>query len=235
MHTVTRWRYLAAFAALIVLCGLGHEFAHHVTGAVFCGAFGTKTFNSFSLAEACANRPLAFVLSAWAGPIFTYGLMWLGWHRLVSGDAGQRRLGLMLIFANFPINRLLFAMMGWNDEQFVTRRVIGDSTLAFWLTNIAIWVMVLPPLVAAWRALPHANRLRIYVVLFIAPFMFVLAFGGVMEELLLNRLGFLAQGVFGIPALLLVTELIALAAWYAWRPAAARYGPQPIAPAGAGT
>lgn len=221
-------RYLAAFAALIVLCGLGHEFVHHATGALLCGAFGSKTFNSFELAAACANRPLAFVVSTWAGPVFTFALMWLGWHRLASGDAGQRRLGLVLIFANFPINRLLFALLGWNDEQYVTRTVIGDSTLAFWLTNLAVWVMALPPLVAAWRAMAGRRRLARYLALLLLPFVFVLVFGIVMEDWLLLRQRVLAQSVFGIPALLVVSELIALAAWYRWRPAAAAHGPAPL-------
>ena len=44
------WRYLVAFAALTILCGTSHEFAHHFAGALVCGEFGSKTFNSFPLA-----------------------------------------------------------------------------------------------------------------------------------------------------------------------------------------
>jgi hypothetical protein len=210
-------RYLIAFVALILLCGLGHEFAHHVVGALFCGAVGDKTFNSFTLASDCANRPLAFVLSTWAGPLFTFALMWIGWRRLRSPDAGTRQLGLALIFANFPLNRLLFALLGGNDEQYVTRVVIGDSMLAFWLTNLAIWVMVLPPLAAAWRALDRHHRLRSYATLLVLPLLFVMLFGVTVEDVLLLQYGVLAERVWGIPWLLIVTEVAALVTWYMYR------------------
>ena len=210
-------RYLVAFAALILLCGLGHEFAHHVTAAAVCGHFGYKTFNSFDLAAQCGNRPLAFVLSNWAGPLFTYALMWLGWHRLDSANPGTRRLGLALIFANFPVNRLFFAMLGWNDEQFVTRTVIGEGHLAFWLTNLAIWVMAVPPLVAAWRALPPRRRFWWFTGFFLLPFAFVLGFGMVMENWLLLDKKFLADTVLGIPLLLVLTEAFCLATYFGLR------------------
>lgn len=231
MRIVISPRYLLAFAALVILCGLGHEFVHHIVGAMVCGEFGTKTFNSFHLAAQCANRPLAFVLSSWAGPLFTFGLMWLGWHRLHSADAGTRQLGFALIFANFPVNRLLFALMGWNDEQFVTRTVIGDGSLAFWLTNLAIWVMALPPLFAAWRALARERRLAWFAGFFLLPFVFVLIFAVVMEDWLLLKQRFLADGFFGIPLLLVLTEIVCLAIYLAYRRDIAGERPRPIAQA----
>lgn len=206
-------RYLVAFAALIVLCGLGHEFAHHVTAAAFCGHFGYKTFNSFDLAAQCTHRPQALVFANWAGPLFTYALMWLGWHRLDSANPGTRRLGLALIFANFPVNRLFFALLGWNDEQYVTRTVIGEGHLAFWLTNLAIWVLAVPPLVAAFRALPARRRLGWFTGLFLLPFAFVMVFGMVMENWLLLDKKFLADTVLGIPLLLVLTEALCLATY----------------------
>jgi hypothetical protein len=217
MHIAITPRFLLAFAALIVLCGLGHEFVHHVTGAAVCGAFGYKTFNSFTLAASCADRPFATVLSTWAGPLFTYGLMWLGWHRLESPYAAVRQGGLALIFANFPVNRLFFALLGWNDEQYITRLVIGEDSIAYWLTNLAIWVLALPPLFAAWRALAKPKRFWWFTGLFLLPFAFVLVFGVVMETWLLLQLHFLAETVYGIPMLLVLTELVCLVVYLGLR------------------
>lgn len=221
MRIVITRQSLFAFAALILLCGLGHEFVHHATAALLCQSFGEATFNSFRLAADCANRPLAFVVSTWAGPLFTFALMWFGWHRLRADAPGTRQLGLALIFANFPLNRLLFALLGGNDEMYVTRVVIGNSTTAYLLTNLAIWVMVLPPLVAAWRALAPRHRPRWFAGLFVLPFVFVLLFGVTVEEVLLLRFGVLAERIFGIPALMLLVALLALAAWIRWRSAIA--------------
>jgi hypothetical protein len=50
--------YVIAFLALTILCGTSHEFVHHFVGAAFCGCFGYKTFNSFTLCSSCAGQPL---------------------------------------------------------------------------------------------------------------------------------------------------------------------------------
>jgi hypothetical protein len=130
--------YVVAFLALTILCGTSHEFVHHFIGAAFCGCFGYKTFNSFTLCPSCAGNRLAFMAATWAGPLFTYGLMWLGVYRLFQPSSASRQLGFALIFANFPINRIGFALIGWNDEQYVTNKIFGHTTLGFWLTNLAI-------------------------------------------------------------------------------------------------
>ncbi len=126
MHRSTKIRlstpYTVAFFALTILCGTSHEFAHHFVGAAFCGCFGFKTFNSFDLCPSCAGNQLAFIAATWAGPLLTYGLMWLGVYRLFRPSLAARQLGLALIFANFPINRIGFALIDWNDEQYVTNR-----------------------------------------------------------------------------------------------------------------
>lgn len=88
---------------------------HHFTGAAVCGAFGTKTFNSFELAPGCETRP-GQLLAAAAGPLFTFALMGLGAFWLSGGDERRRRLGFALVFANFPVNRMGFVLFGWNDE-----------------------------------------------------------------------------------------------------------------------
>src|SRR5947199_8810580 len=112
--------FVIAFFALTLLCGTSHEFVHHFVGAAFCGCFGFKTFNSFDLRSSCAGNRLAFVAATWAGPLFTYGLMWLGVYRLSNSSGAAGQLGFALIFANFPINRIGFAFIAWNEHQYLT-------------------------------------------------------------------------------------------------------------------
>jgi hypothetical protein len=133
LHLRLTWRYVSAFAALTILCGTSHEFVHHFAGAAICGGFGVKTFNSFDLAPGCDANPLSVWATA-AGPLFTFALMWWGLHLLGRADERRRHLGFALIFANFPVNRMAFALAGWNDEQWVARHALGPSRLAFWVT-----------------------------------------------------------------------------------------------------
>jgi len=203
--------YVIAFLALTILCVTSHEFVHHFVGAAFCGCFGYKTFNSFELCSSCAGNRLAFIAATWAGPLFTYGLMWLGVYRLSKPSTAARQLGFALIFANFPINRIGFALIGWNDEQYVTNKIFGHSPLGFWLTNLAIWILAIPPLLFAYRAITNRHRVLWFIGFFVLPFVFVFVFAGMFLEqwLLLDR-KFLAVPIIGIPYLILLVEVLSI-------------------------
>ena len=203
--------YVIAFLALTILCGTSHEFVHHFVGAASCGCFGYKTFNSFELCSSCAGNRLAFIAATWAGPLFTYGLMWLGVYRLSKPSTAARQLGFALIFANFPINRIGFALIGWNDEQYVTNKIFGHSPLGFWLTNLAIWILAIPPLLFAYRAITNRHRVLWFIGFFVLPFVFVFVFAGMFLEqwLLLDR-KFLAVPIIGIPYLVLLVEVLSI-------------------------
>lgn len=203
--------YIIAFLALTILCGTSHEFVHHFVGAAFCGCFGYKTSNSFTLCPSCAGNRLAFIAATWAGPLFTCGLMWLGVYRLFQPSSASRQLGFPLIFANFPINRIGFALIGWNDEQYVTNKIFGHTTLGFWLTNLAIWLFAIPPLVFAYRAIANRHRVLWFVGFFVLPFVFVFVFAGMfLEQWLLLDHKFLATPIIGIPYLILLVEILSI-------------------------
>ena len=209
-------RYLIAFAALTILCGTSHEFAHHFTGAAMCGAFGTKTFNSFELAPGCGLT--AEVVATCAGPIFTFGLMWWGVALLRREDLLERRLGLAIIFANFPINRLFFVLIQSNDEDYVRRLLFPDSVVAHWITVALVWLIAVPPLVFAYRALANKPRWLWFMGLFILPFVFVIVFAGLfLEQYLLLDHRILASPVLGVPWLIIVVEMASLALYVTFR------------------
>ena len=227
------WQYLVAFAALTILCGTSHEFVHHFAGAAICGEFGYKTFNSFKLAPGCAANPWRLWATV-AGPLFTFALMWWGMALLRGADEGRRRLGFALVFANFPVNRLLYVLLGANDEQWVARQLAGRSAVAFWLTVLLVWAVALPPLVAAARALQNRPRALWVAGFFVLPFAFVVLFAGLFLEsyLLLGR-RVLAAPVLGVPYLIFLVEILSLATYYAFRKhltgeAAVRQAPRPV-------
>jgi hypothetical protein len=211
------WRYLAAFLFLTILCGTSHEFVHHFAGRLVCGCWGYKTFNSFELCASCATNPYQFWPTV-AGPAFTFGLMWVGLYQLRKADEKNRQLGFALIFANFPINRMFFALIGYNDEQWVARYLYGDSQWAFWITNVVIWAVAVPPLLHAYRAIKNRRRVLWFLGFFVLPFVFVILFAGMfLEDFLLLNEKFLATTVIGIPYLILLVEIVCLAGFYAYR------------------
>jgi hypothetical protein len=223
------WRYILAFAALTILCGTSHEFVHHFAGAAICGGFGVKTFNSFELAPGCDANPLSPWATA-AGPLFTFALMWWGLHLLGRADERRRHLGFALIFANFPVNRMAFALAGWNDEQWVARHALGPSRLAFWVAALLVWVACVPPLVAAYRAIGNRRRPLWFAGFFLLPFAFVVAFaGGFLERYLLLDRRLLATPVLGVPSLIVLVEVLSLALYRGLRPHLTAAGARPRA------
>lgn len=202
--------YILAFLLLTMLCGLSHEMVHHVAGAAICGCWGYKTFNSFTLCETCAGADLGYWATI-AGPAFTFALMWLGWYQLSKPENKNKQLGFALIFANFPVNRMLFVFMGINDEQWVARHLFGDSRLAFWSTVAIVLVFTIPPVVAAYRAITNRFKVLWFAGFYILPFVFVVLFAGLfLEEYLLLKSNVLADTLWGIPYLLLLVEFICL-------------------------
>ncbi len=211
-------RYIAAFLFLTMLCGTSHEFVHHFTAAAICGCFGYKTFNSFEICQGCENAHPMYYWATLAGPLFTYALMWVGMFQLRKQDHKNKLLGFALIFANFPINRIAFALMGWNDEQWVAR-LIYPSQSGFWITNLLIWACTLPPLYWAYKSLANDKwRLITFLGFLILPFVFVIVFAGFfLEEWLLLKLNFLITTVWGIPYLIMLCELICLAGYFKFK------------------
>jgi hypothetical protein len=157
-------------------------------------------------------------LATVAGPVFTFALMWIGLFQLRKPDDKNRQLGFVLIFANFPVNRIFFSLLGYNDEQWVARHLFGDSRSAFWITNFLIWLIAIPPLVYAYRSIRNRGRLLWFLGFFVLPFVFVILFAGVLlENYLLLKQRFLASTVIGIPYLILLVELLSLAGFYTFR------------------
>lgn len=206
-------RYILAFLLLTMLCGLTHEMVHHLAGAAICGCWGFKTFNSFVLCATCEGNPYGLIATA-AGPIVTFALMWYGWYQLKKPDNRNKQLGFALIFANFPINRILFAFMGFNDEQFIASTMYGDSKIAFWATIFIILFFTAPPLMEAYRSIKNRFKWLWFLGFFILPFVFVYLFAGLfLEEYVLLKSRFLADTLFGIPYLLWLTEVLCLAGY----------------------
>lgn len=194
-------RWLLALALAMLAAHEAHEIVHTWTGRALCGAWGTRDFNVWSLAPGCRTWIPTLV-----GPVFSWLLMWVGAALTTSRREPRRWVGLALIFAANPLGRLLPAFQGGGDEGVVARALVGPAgPWARILVIAAVALLVVPPLVVAWRALPSARRAG----------WFALLFGGaaLVTGLLLFVVGngLLARGVLAEPGLLGAPRLIE---WY---------------------
>jgi len=222
------WRYLVAFAALTILCGTSHEFVHHFTGAALCGAFGTKTFNSFSLAPGCETDITKAYWAAMAGPILTFALMWIGYAMLRRDDPSAKRMGFALVFANFPINRMLFVLLNQNDEQYANKMMFGTSRFVFWITVLGVLAISLPPVIEGFRQLQNRPRFVWIAAFFLLPFVFVILFAGLfLENFLMIQHQILATRIIGIPWLIVLVEVFS-AVTFEFFKGALMDGPAPL-------
>jgi hypothetical protein len=136
--------------------------------------------------------------------------MWIGFFLMRRHDQASRLLGLTLVFAAIPVMRIGFSLLGMNDEPAVVRFLFGDSRIAFWLMNLAIWLLTVPPLLMAWRTLaPRLRALKFGFFLLALPVFVFVVVGLVLEGLLVQQ-QVLAGRIAGIP--MMVLALLATAA-----------------------
>ncbi len=209
-------RYLFGFFCLAAIMGISHELAHHVACFIICGDWGYKTFNSFSLCEGCEEaHPDTFWLATLAGPVlFNYIPMWIGFLKMRSGSTSNKLFGVSLVFSTIPIMRIVFSLMGANDEPYMIRLFFGDSTAAFWLMNVAIWLLTIPPLWLAWKTIHNQPKIWIYLFYLLGLPIFVFLFVGIFLENLIVKYHILSDTLWGMPYLILLAEVLAYMGYY---------------------
>jgi len=209
------WRWLVATVFLILVAHEGHELIHTGVGRMICGGWGSRDFNVWALAEGCESWVPTLM-----GPLFSWSLMWTGVMLLRSADEGRRWMGLTFIFAPNPLGRLLPALFGGGDEGVIARHFLGrEGPWARIAVIVVTFAIILPTLVAAWRALPERRRPHWFILLFIGgilvtgPLFFALGNGLLARGVLAER------GMMGAPMLVeicTVVSVVGLAATWHW-------------------
>ena len=211
MHIRLTPKYLAAFVCLAAILGIGHELGHHLAGFAICGEWGYKTFNSFRLAAGCREQhPDTFWLATLAGPVlFNYLPMWIGYLHMRRADLGSKLFGLTLVFATIPIFRVVFSLLHANDEPWVVRQLFGDNPVAFWLMNLAIWLLTVPPVALAWTTIRNRHRVAMLLFYLLGLPMFVFVVVGLVLENMIVKYHILSDTLWGMPYLVLLAEGVA--------------------------
>jgi hypothetical protein len=209
--TIT-WRYCVAFYCVIMLYVSLHELVHHFAGYLICGDWGYKSFNYF--ATACEGTAKSWY-ATYAGPLFTYAMMYVGVWLLGRKDSAYlRHLGFAMIFAQLPLQRMINPFLQMNDEFVATVGLFGDTPASYWGTIVVIWAICLPALARAYRAIENGGRwlwFLFYLVLF--PYVLWGPVFGLLEYLMVGR-GVLAQTFIGIGLLFILNEIVTIAAYF---------------------
>jgi len=190
-----------AFVALQFFLGEAHELVHTGLGRVLCGCWGPRDFNVWQLCEGCAVGKPWNVLPTFIGPLFTYAVMWVGYALLApTRPVTQRSLGFALVLAPLPAARMLGIATGGQDEIYGLTSFMPHST-AWVLGGVIMLVIMVPPLVRAFRALRPGGRVVVFLGFFLLPTVLSLLFIlGVLNSLLAS--GLLAgPGLLGSPLL----------------------------------
>lgn len=186
-----------------------HELVHHFAGFIVCGEWGYKTFNFFS--TACDNSRIT-LLATYAGPLFTFIMMWVGaaWLKRENVSANVKQLSFALIFAQMPMQRMVMCFFKTNDEYFATAQLLGHTTLTYWLVIIVVWLCCVPPLVIAYKAIKNKGKIWWFLFyLFLFPY---LLWGPpfMLLEYLLVQKHVLNGTIIGIAHLFILNEIVTI-------------------------
>ena len=206
------WQYVLAFYCIIMLYASLHELIHHISGYLVCGDWGIKTFNSFS--TACENENKSYI-ATYTGPLFGFIMMYVGMYLLNKNNSTYKNhLGFAMIFAQLPLQRMVSPFFRMNDEFYATSKLLGNTTIVYWSVIIIIWLICLPPIIKAFRAIQNKFKV-LWFIFYLALFPYLIwgpIFGG-LEYLMVNK-NILNQSIIGIGLLFIINEIITIIAYY---------------------
>lgn len=203
--------HIALFLLLAFLCYQAHQLVRHLVGASLCGGFGSMTFTVATTKQPC-SFPTLVTLS---GPLLTYGLAWSGMLILRS-----RKLALFayaLIFASFAHLRFIQTLTGRGDELVLARQWFVTSSRA--TVAVVVFLIGLPPVLAAYRAIANKRRLLVIICSWLLPL--PVLFGQLFGDRFLfetSNIGKRYGSFLGIWLIVLITDLIASALFILFGP-----------------
>lgn len=163
-------KYILTFLSLVFVMHEAHELAHTITGRIICGCWGQRDFNSWGVCEGCAEiTPLA-ILATFAGPLFTFTMIWLGSSLIGKNRTeSQKALGFSLLFANMPFARILTASMGSGDEVWGLNNLLNNKPLAWASGLLLLSVLTLFPLRKAFKMIENKRKVAWFLLFLILP------------------------------------------------------------------
>lgn len=152
-----------------------HELAHIWTGRLICGCWGTRDFNVWDLCPDCLQKRPLSILATFAGPIFTFVMLWVGWYWTKYGKSpAYRSWGLVFILGNMQFGRMYMAATGSGDEVWASKHLLlnhgrSNASVITLVTFLIISLICLPPLITAYTAIANRKKWLIFAGFLIVP------------------------------------------------------------------
>ena len=193
-----------------------HELAHIITGRLICGCWGTRDFNVWDVCADCQQQHPLAILATFAGPVFTFIMLWLGRYWLKYGASnGVKSFGFILILGNMQFGRMYMAATGSGDEVWGLRSLFLNPDHSNLLTiKIAAFLIVsvicLPPLITVYKVISNKRKILVFAGFLVIPLILdtvviLMLLNSVLQKGLLNQIW-----IMGTP--LLVTTWFILCA-----------------------
>jgi len=162
-------KFVLTFLALTFLLHEAHEIVHTTVGRIICGCWGQRDFNVWSLCGNCAEQKPYSVLSTFAGPAFTYIMIWIGAYLMNKTKNNQRALGFSLVFANMPFTRIFGAVTGGGDEVWGLNLALHNYNLAWLLGTLIILAIIIYPLYKSFKLIENESPVVWFLVFLLIP------------------------------------------------------------------
>lgn len=163
-------RFVIAFMACTFVLHEAHELAHTCVGRFICGCWGQRDFNAWQLCDSCGEQKPYAIIATFAGPLFTYMMMWTG--AVLTGKnktALQNAIGFSLIFANKPFARIFTAATGGGDEVSGLNFFLNNHPLAWIIGLIVVLLITIIPLYKALKLINNSYRAAWFLLFLIGP------------------------------------------------------------------
>lgn len=164
------WSYVLSFLALTFLMHELHEIVHTCVGRWICGDWGKRDFNVWDLCEGCAVQKPYSVIATFAGPAFTFMMIWIGTLLMTKSKSDiQRAFGFSLVFSNMPFARFFGAATGGGDEVWGLNLVLHNHSLAWIIGLIIVFSIVIYPLYKSFKIIANESPIVWFLVFLIIP------------------------------------------------------------------
>jgi hypothetical protein len=202
MQLKITFKFIVPFLALTFVMHEAHEIVHTVIARIICGCWGPRDFNVWGACEGCAISHPFSLFATFAGPIFTFCMIWIGAGYLKDSNTDeQKSFGFALLFANMPFGRILSVAIGGGDEVWGLNQLLQNHGLSWAIGLLIEFVVLFIPLRNAFKIITNKKKIGIFLLFFLVPIIVdLLVVLGLMNSLLSK--GLLDKpGIIGSPVL----------------------------------